>query len=277
MSIKSNVRKVLNIIFNSKKVPVAKLVYTNKMLDGKTALITGGSSGIGFSIAEEFVKNGCKVIICGRNIEKINSACKLLGEKAKGLKLDVSKVCEIESKIEEAANLFEKEHIDILINSAGIGAINGFFDVSEKEYDDIMDINMKGTFFMSKYMAKYMIKNKIKGHILNISSSSALRPAWTPYEISKWGIKGFTVGAADSLSKYGIVVNAIAPGPTATPMLKKNKKDNIYTNTTNTNRMALPNEISSLAVYMCSDIGEMIIGETFYITGGAGNIINRFD
>ena len=115
----------------------------------------------------------------------------------------------------------------------------------------------------------------LKGHILNISSSSALRPAWTPYEISKWGVRGFTLGAADLLASKGIIVNAIAPGPTATPMLQKNENDNIYVNSNCVNRMTLPNEIAALAVYMCSDLGNMIVGDTFYVTGGAGNIINR--
>ena len=120
-----------------------------------------------------------------------------------------------------------------------------------------------------------MIDKDIKGHILNLSSSSALRPAWTPYEISKWGIKGFTLGAADTLSNKGIIVNAIAPGPTATPMLNKKESDNLYIDSNCINRMALPSEIAVLAVYLCSDVGNMVIGDTFYITGGAGNIINR--
>ena len=128
---------------------------------------------------------------------------------------------------------------------------------------------------MTQAIGKYMIKNKIKGHILNLSSSSALRPAWTAYEMSKWSVRGFTLGAADILSKYGIIVNAIAPGPTATSMLGIKEGDSIYVDTNCVKRYSMPNEIASLATYMCSDMGDLIVGDTFYITGGAGNIINR--
>ncbi|MFR0922142.1 MAG: SDR family NAD(P)-dependent oxidoreductase [Clostridia bacterium] len=191
--------------------------------------------------------------------------------------LDVTDVKNMSSKIEEASKLYKENRIDILVNSAGIGVKTNFYEMSEQEYNQIMDVNVKGTFFMTQNVAKYMEKNNIAGHILNLSSSSALRPAWTPYEMSKWCIKGFTLGAADILSKSNIIVNAIAPGPTVTPMLNKKEGDNISINSNSIKRMAMPNEIASMAVYMCSDMGEMIVGDTFYITGGAGNIINRFD
>ena len=277
MSIKSKIKSIIKNIFNSKKYPVPKMVYSNKLLEGKVALITGGSSGIGYEIAKEFIENGCKVIICGRNKSRIEESVKKLGKNSKGLELDINDVSNIETKIKEAVKLSDNKEINILVNSAGIGASLSFFDVTEANFDEIMNTNLRGTFFMTQKMGDYMKSNNIKGHILNLSSSSALRPAWTPYEISKWGIKGFTIGAADILSKYGITVNAIAPGPTATPMLNKNEKDNIAINTNCVKRMSLPSEIATLAVYLCSDIGEMIVGETVYITGGAGNIINRFD
>lgn len=194
---------------------------------------------------------------------------------SKYLILDVTDVKLIESKLEKAFNLFEEKRIDILVNSAGLGVKSNFYNMTEEEFDKIINTNLKGTYFMTQIMSKLMIKNSIPGHILNISSSSALRPAWTPYEISKWGVRGFTLEAADLLALKGIIVNAIAPGPTATPMLQKNENDNIYVDSNCVNRMTLPNEIAALAVYMCSDLGNMIIGDTFYVTGGAGNIINR--
>ena len=122
-------------------------------------------------------------------------------------------------------------------------------------------------------MAKYMVRNKIKGHILNISSSSALRPAWSPYNISKWGVDGFTRGLADELIKYGIIVNAIGPGPTATPMLVNDTSEGgLYHPTNPSGRFLLPSEVAHLAVFMVSDYGNMIVGDTYYITGGAGTI-----
>ena len=125
---------------------------------------------------------------------------------------------------------------------------------------------------MCQAVAKYMIKNRIKGHILNLSSSSALRPAWSPYEMSKWTIKGFTVGLADTLVQHGIVVNAIAPGPTATPMLGIDKDGDIDLPNSPIKRYATPEEIANLTLILVSDMGNLIIGDTVYATGGSGVI-----
>ena len=129
--------------------------------------------------------------------------------------------------------------------------------------------NAKGTFFLCQVISKYMISAKIQGHILNITSSSALRPAWTPYQMSKWSVRGFTLGLADILSKNGIVVNAIAPGQSATKMLGISEGDSLY-NESPAGRLVVPSEIGKLAVFMASDLGNMIIGDTVYITGGSG-------
>lgn len=275
MNIKKKIKLLIKECVPKKKIAISKVVYSDKLLDGKVAMITGGSSGIGLAIAEEFIKNGCKVIICGTNEKKLIEAKNKLGDNSKYLVIDVTIVEQLSNKIKEAFNLFEENKIDILVNSAGLGAKSDFYNVSEEEFDNIINVNLKGTFFMTQIMSKFMIEKEISGHILNLSSSSALRPAWTPYEISKWGVRGFTLGAADVLSRKGIVVNAIAPGPTATPMLNKKVSDNLYVDSNCINRMALPSEIATLAVYLCSDVGNMVIGDTFYITGGAGNIINR--
>lgn len=119
-----------------------------------------------------------------------------------------------------------------------------FMDLEEAEYDSIMDINAKGTFFMSQAVSKFMIEKNVKGHILNVTSSSALRPAWTPYQMSKWAVRGFTLGLADTL----------------------------YNATNPSGRYAVPEEIASLATFMVSSMGDMIVGDTFYMTGGSGTI-----
>ena len=115
-----------------------------------------------------------------------------------------------------------------------------------------------------------MIENGIKGHILNLSSSSSLRPAWTPYQMSKWAVKGLTLGLADIFLPYGIIVNAIAPGPVATPMLGREEEDSLYCAEQPSGRYAVPSEIAALAVFMVSDMGNLIVGDTFYMTGGSG-------
>lgn len=185
--------------------------------------------------------------------------------------IDVRDVSQLPSRVCEAAKLFDGR-IDILVNSAGLVSKHDFFSMTEDEYDGIMDTNLKGTYFISREVAKLMIEKNIHGHILNISSSSSLRPAWTPYQLSKWGIKGFTLGLADILIPYGITVNAIAPGPTATPMLGRHEGDSLYEPYAPAGRYSTPEEIASLAVFMVSGAGDMIVGDTVYMTGGSGNL-----
>jgi NAD(P)-dependent dehydrogenase (short-subunit alcohol dehydrogenase family) len=238
-------------------------------------LITGGSGGIGSAMAESFVASGAKVIVAGTNEEKLINICSKIGggtEKVNYLILNVLDVNTMADSIKKAASLFPENRIDILVNSAGVLARHSFMEMSEKEYDQIMDINAKGTFFMCQAMAKYMVENKIKGHILNVTSSSALRPAWTPYQMSKWAVRGFTMGLADTLLPYGIIVNAIAPGPTATAMLNVKPGDSIYNPDAIAGRYEMPEEIAQLATFMVSDAGNMIVGDTFYMTGGSGVI-----
>lgn len=275
MKIKNTIRAVMRLFKEKQLVPIMTPIDKDKVLIGKVALITGGSSGIGLSIAESFLNSGCKVIIAGSNEDKLKTVVDKL-ENSINLKyivIDVLDIPSIEDKISQATTLFDENRIDILVNSAGAHHSLNFENMTEEEFDKIMDTNVKGTFFVSQFTAKHMIENKVKGNILNISSSSALRPAWGPYQMSKWAINGFTLGLAKQLQPYGIVVNAIAPGQTATPMLGKNvDTDNIYNDYAVSGRYIMPTEIAQLATFMVSNTGRMIVGDTFYMTGGSGVI-----
>ena len=274
MGLKSRVkRKIRKIIPKRKEIlPVIVPTQNQDLLKGKVALITGGSSGIGFAIAQALINCGAKIIIAGTNEDKLKNALSQLGNTARSITINVKNVDVIPQIIEQAAQMFEENRIDILVNSAGAHHSKSFEEMTEEEFDNIIDINVKGTFFMCQSMARYMKKNRIKGHILNLSSSSALRPAWGPYQISKWAIRGFTLGLAEQLQPYGIVVNAIAPGQTATPMLGKSKDGDLYNDYALAGRYITPEEVANLAVFMVSDMGNMIVGDTFYITGGSGTI-----
>jgi 3-oxoacyl-[acyl-carrier protein] reductase len=136
-------------------------------------------------------------------------------------------------------------------------------------YDNVLNTNLKGSFFLSQMVGKYMKENQIKGNILNIASSSSLRPAISAYTLSKWGMRGLTLGLAKSLAPYGITVNGIAPGPTATPMLKSDNND-ITNNRIPLGRFVMPEEIANMAVFLVSGFGRSIIGDIVYMTGGAG-------
>lgn len=159
--------------------------------------------------------------------------------------------------------------IDILVNNAGVN-YKGMPDATEEEYDKVLDTNLKGVFFLSQMLGKYFVTNNIKGNILNIASASCIRPADSAYTVSKWGIRGLTLGLAKTLAKYGITVNGIAPGPTATPMMIKDGQSNMWLERLPLGRYIMPEEIANMAVYLVSDMGRSIMGDMIYMTGGAG-------
>ena len=202
---KKLIKRILYRLRQEKKVPIFVPIDKDQILKGKVALITGGSSGIGFSIAKAFLNSGAKVIIVGSNEAKLEDAKqKLNNPNVASIVIDVKKIDAIPDKFEEARSLFKENRVDILVNSAGTHHINNFENTTEKEFDNIMDTNLKGTYFMCQTVCRYMRENGIKGHILNLSSSSAIRPATQPYAMSKWAIDGFTRGLARIYNKYGI-------------------------------------------------------------------------
>lgn len=241
------------------------------LLIDRTVLITGGTSGIGFEIARACIKAGAKVIITGRNNEKLEKAKKQLGNN--GVFTYVLDNChpeQFQKTFDDIVSTAGIETIDTLVNNAGL--LGGNINTSTvEEYDAVMNTNLRGDFFLSRLFARYLIKNKIKGNILNIASSSSLRPADSAYNLSKWGVRGLTLGLAKSLLPYGITVNGLAPGPTATPMMNISDK-NIYHPNLPLGRYILPEEIASMAVVLISDIGKSVIGDIVYMTGGAGTI-----
>lgn len=281
MSIKKYFKRGLTFIL--KGTPVKHITANvttlapNELLLGRVALITGGTSGIGYEIAKAFSNAGASVIITGRNHERVANAVKSLRKQScvgggiLGIEMDVRNTAELKARFVEAEKMADRP-IDILVNNAGVLGCN-FSDGSETDYDAILDTNLKGVFFLSQLVAHYMKERQIKGNILNVASSSSLRPASSAYTVSKWGIRGLTLGMAKLLSPYDIVVNGIAPGPTATPMLMPGGvNEDISFNTNPTGRYALPEEIANMAVVLVSNMGRMVVGDIVYMTGGAGLI-----
>ena len=189
-------------------------------LDGRKALITGGSSGIGYAIAKSFLANGADVVLCGRKEEKLDSAKKRLcmecaceSTRIDTLVFDILNVREMKAALWKYLEN-ESGKIYIFVNNAGINGGDLFPNTMEEDYDRILETNLKGMYFISQEIANYMISNQIPGNILNITSSSALRPAISPYIVSKWGERGLTLGMAKKYLPYGIIVNGLAPGRT---------------------------------------------------------------
>lgn len=271
--IKRGIRYIIKGVPNVNIKTEILTISQNKLLTGRTALITGGTSGIGKAIAEAYLKSNATVIITGRNHERVMktvSELQQFSDKIYGVCLDIKDVNNFSLKIKEIESIC-KSRINILVNNAGI--LGGVFNnTNENEFDEVMNTNLKGPFFFIQEIANYMINNGIKGNILNIASSSSLRPANSAYICSKWGIRALTLGLAKILIKDGIIVNGIAPGPTATPMMKNNKDSNISLPNNPSGRLTMPTEIANLAVFLVSDMGRQIVGDIIYMTGGAGVI-----
>ena len=271
---KNKIRKVINLFRTKKIVNIPTIIRSEKLLEGKTIFISGGSGGIGVAIARKLLSVGANVIISGTNEIKLQKCVKDIDSSNGKLKYIVLNLYDISSfgmKIDEASKMFDSP-ISVLINSAGIIAKHSFFDTTEEEFDKLFDINVKGVYFLCQSFAKYFIKNHIEGKILNLSSSSALRPAWGPYQMSKWAIRGFTIGLADLLLPHNIIVNAIAPGPTATAMLGKLETEDLSLSSSPIGRYSTPEEIAELALVLVSDLGNIVVGDTLYATGGSGVI-----
>ena len=284
MGVKKYIRRVLKYIISGlpeKKVyPQIVSVSPNDYLNGRAALITGGTSGIGLEIAKAFINAGAEVVITGRSKERIEKACKEINEQVQnkgcihGIEMDNTEVSKFPMKLSEALEKVFPKKIDILVNNAGVLGAH-VSNATEDAYDSVLDTNLKGPFFLSQHVGRYFKENDIHGNILNIASSSSLRPAASGYTVSKWGIRGLTIGLAKVLAPYDIVVNGLAPGQTATPMLGiKNADGDLSSSNVPIGRLILPEEIANMAVILVSNMGRAIMGDIVYMTGGAGVFSN---
>ncbi|WP_323668401.1 SDR family NAD(P)-dependent oxidoreductase [Aliarcobacter butzleri] len=248
------------------QVTISQIVY-EKMFEGKHVLVTGGTSGIGLEIAKKFLSLGAKVTITGRSIDKLNSVKKEINNSNLiVVEWDISSTNIIDEKVNEIVEKIGK--IDILVNNSGVYSPNNFFNTDEKLFDEIMNTNLKGLFFTSKKISEHFIKNSIKGKIVNISSVRSIQGASEAYGISKWGVRGLTQGLARDLIKYGIVVNAVAPGITASGINGINIQNNAYTSSSLDNRVATPQEIAEIVIFLSSNASNHIIGQTIVCDGG---------
>lgn len=251
-----------------------KTVTYPSLLEGRGAFITGGSSGIGLAIAQAFVDAGAEVVITGRNQTRLDDALYKFGrnrEKVHCMKFDVQDIQKQPECLEQAENLLKNVEFNILVNNAG-RLSKGYPDEDGDDFDQTINTNLRAPYFLSKEFATELINKNRGGNILNICSSSSVRPAVNAYALSKWGMRGLTLGLAKLLIPYGIVVNGIAPGPTATPMLLANGNDDYALPSSPIGRYITPEEIANMAVQLVSDMGRSIVGDLVYMTGGAGTI-----
>ncbi|MGO1469441.1 MAG: 3-oxoacyl-[acyl-carrier-protein] reductase [Tissierella sp.] len=242
-------------------------------LDGKISLVTGASRGIGKEIALKLSKEGSHIaFFYGSNEEKANETVKELeknGVKAIGLKVDVSK----EDQVKDAVKKIEKDFgaIDILVNNAGITRDNLLIRMSEKDWTDVLDINLKGAFLTTKAVARKMMKKRY-GKIINISSIVGVRGnvGQSNYSASKAGIIGFTKSTAQEFASRGIRVNAVAPGFIKTDMtdvLSEDVKSEMLKNIP-LGDLGKPEDIANLVLFLASSKADYITGQVINIDGG---------
>ena len=244
-------------------------------LINKVSLVTGAGKGMGRSIALTLANEGSCVVINDINFDDANAVAKEIidcGGKSISIKADVSQSREIKSMVMESIKNFGR--IDILVNNAGIQTIIPFLELSEEDWQRVIDVNLKGTFLCSQIVAKEMVKQG-KGKIVNISSIHQSIPRFNKihYDVSKAGIAMLTKDMALELSKYKINVNSVAPGAIMTPMNKDIIESQVKIAEIESKipwkRMGKPEEVAQAVLYLVSDESDYVTGSTINVDGGS--------
>ena len=238
-------------------------------LEGKKALITGASGGIGKEIAKVLIEHNAEVCISGRNHEELNALKNSLGKKCHVVTCDLSKKDEIIELVKKADEFMG--YIDILVNNAGITKDNIFLRMSENEWEDVLNVNLNSTFNILKLITKGMVKRKY-GRIINISSVVGVTggAGQVNYSASKAGLIGLTKSLSQEIATRNITVNCIAPGFIETPMTEKldDKRKDAILNSIPMNRIGKPKDLSSAIIFLASQESSYITGQTLHINGG---------
>lgn len=244
------------------------------MFKNKIVLITGGSAGIGAATAEKFAQEGASIAVVGRNdvrLKEVAEICQKHGAQVLTIKADVSKNEEVDEIVKKTIENFGK--LDILINNAGIFRVGGVRDDNFLEiFDEVMNINMRGTARITHHAVPYIIQTK--GNIVNVSSIAGLnakKPNTTAYKTSKSAMSHFTRCCASELAEYGVRVNSISPGPVDTNIFEGTnlfKSANDLAAHTALKRVSESEEIADLIIYMASDKAKSITGSDYVIDNG---------
>ena len=242
-------------------------------LTGKVALVTGASRGIGQATAIELAKAGADIVVNFIGNEAVAQetveAIEALGRKVIKIKADVGNAEEVQAMVDEAVATFG--HIDILVNNAGITRDGLLIRMKDSDWDDVLNINLKGVYLVSKAVAKIMVKQR-SGRIINMTSVSGVtgNVGQANYAAAKAGVIGFTKTCAKELAARGITVNAVAQGFIETAMtdvLPEKIKEGIAA-TVPFGRMGQPEEIASVVTFLASDFASYITGQVLNVDGG---------
>ena len=243
-----------------------------KLLQNKVALITGGSRGIGEAIAKRYAEQGASVAFTYRSSEerakKIEAELQAMGVKAKGYQSDASSYEQAEALVKDVLEEFGQ--VDILINNAGITRDNLMLRMSEEQWDEVMETNLKSVFNLTKQVIRPMMKNR-SGSIINMSSVVGVfgNAGQANYAASKAGIIGFSKSIAKEIGSRGIRCNAVAPGFIETDMTDEldEKTKAAFLASIPMKRLGDPNEVADVCVFLGSDMSKYVSGQTISVCG----------
>ena len=245
-------------------------------LSGKTAVVTGSSQGIGRGIVERFAREGADVVINyhhnAADAQAVLAEVEKAGRRGLTVQADVSTTAGVQRLIDAAVGHFGE--LDILVNNAGVEVNAPFWEVTEEDYDRVLNVNLKGVFFATQAMVNHARQTGRPAHIINISSvhEELPFPNFTAYCASKGGVRMLTRNLAVELGPFGITVNAIAPGAIETPINTKLLNDPAKLNALLAqiplNRLGQPAEVAGVAVFLASDDAAYVTGSTYFVDGG---------
>lgn len=245
-------------------------------LTGKVAVVTGGDQGIGRAIAERLASEGADVAICYRKnkegADEVVNRITGLNRRAASFQADVGQISDGQRFIDETVAALGK--VDILVNNAGLEKSADFWDVTEADFDAVLNVNLKGMFFVTQAVVRHLRKRGSPGKIINISSvhEELPFPHFASYCASKGAIKMLTRNLAIELAPSGITINSIAPGAIETPINTKLLRDPVKLKDLLENiplgRLGKPEDVAGLAAFLASSESDYITGSTFFVDGG---------
>ena len=243
-----------------------------KPLAGRTAVVTGGTRGIGLAIARALAEDGASVVVSGRDAGRLESAVKeleTLGVSALGVAADQSKREDCDRLVDAAKERFGR--IDVLVNNAGITRDQLLVRMKDDDWDQVLDTNLRGVFLMTRAVAKSMMRQK-SGRIVNIASTAGAmgNPGQVNYSAAKAGVIGFTKAAARELAHWNILVNAVAPGLIETDMaaaIPAEAREALLQQVP-LKRVGAAREVAEMVRFLAGDGAAYVTGQTIHVNGG---------